>query len=152
MLALTWGDVQRGVVSVKSSAVDKEVLPTKTEESARSVRLSDRLKADLAELRLGRGVCQEDDFLFTNGNGRLYTSADALKLVLYPAQDKAGVQRFGWHGLRRFYINHLLDQNVMKDHVQKLVGHVIGSEVTDKHYRKVEQDAVLLDDYVVQIG
>ena len=152
VLALTWRDVKRGLVSVKSSAVDKEVLPTKTDQSARSVRLSDRLKADLAELRLGRGFCQEDDFLFTNGNGRLYTSADALKLVLYPAQEKAGVQSFGWHGLRRFYINHLLNRNVMKDHVQRLAGHVIGSEVTDKHYREVKQADVLLDDYVVEVG
>jgi hypothetical protein len=33
-----------------------------------------------------------------------------------------------------------------------LAGHVIGSEVTDKHYREVKQDDVLLDDYVVEVG
>lgn len=51
-----------------------------------------------------------------------------------PACIKAGVTPFGFHGLRRLVINTVLDHNVIKDHVQKLVGHSIGSRVTDRHY------------------
>lgn len=152
ILALSWGAVKRGVVDVKLSAVDRELLPTKTKDSTRKVKLSDKLKAKLAQMKLGATNSADEDFLFINSVGRLYTNTGAARNILWPAQKRAGVEHFGWHGLRRFYINHLLDSGVIEHHVQKLVGHTIGSDTTSKHYRRINTVDVLVDDYVVEVG
>jgi integrase len=152
ILALSWGAVKRGVVDVKLSAVDRELMPTKTKDSTRKVKLSDRLKAKLAQMKLGATNSSDEDFLFINSAGRLYTNTGAARNILWPAQKRAGVEHFGWHGLRRFYINHLLDSGVIEHHVQKLVGHTIGSDTTSKHYRRINTVDVLVDDYVVEVG
>ena len=152
ILALSWGAVKRGVVDVKLSAVDRELLPTKTKDSKRKVKLSDKLKAKLAQMKLGAANSSDEDFLFINSAGRLYTNTGAARNILWPAQKRAGVEHFGWHGLRRFFIIHLLDSGVIEHHVQKLVGHTIGSNTTSKHYRRINTVDVLVDDYVVEVS
>lgn len=150
--ALTWGDLSRGVIAVERSSVDAQIDKTKSRAGMRQIPLGQKLVAQLAELKLGNSQASDADFLFTNRNGRLFGSSDALRSVLRPALSRAGVEKFGWRGLRRFYINELLDQNIMLNHVQKLVGHELGSNVTEKHYRRVKQQDVLKDEYVVSLG
>ena len=152
ILALTWGDLSRDVIAVTSSTVEGRINATKSLTSVREIKLGAKLVAQLAELKLSRSQAGKEDFLFSNGNGRLFTSTDALKVILRPAIRRADVKEFGWRGLRRFYINELLDQNIMLNHVQKLVGHELGSNVTEKHYRRVKQQDVLKDEYVVSLG
>jgi len=110
------------------------------------LKISAQTAIMLKELR----VKSINRFVFANEKGRLLTSSDALNQALHPACKLAGVELFGWHGLRRLVINTLLDNNVMRDHVQKIVGHTIGSKVTDKHYREIDDEAVLRDDYVLK--
>tara|TARA_R100001443_G_scaffold68655_2_gene77337 strand:- start:1277 stop:2347 length:1071 start_codon:yes stop_codon:yes gene_type:complete len=152
ILALTWGDLGRHVIAITSSTVDKKINPTKSLTSNREIKLSAKLISQLAELKLGRNQTKKKDFLFTNENGLLFTSSDAIKVVLKPAISRANVKEFRWRGLRSFYINELMDQNIMLNHVQKLAGHELGSNVTEKHYRRVKQQDVLKDEYVISLG
>lgn len=152
VLALSWGDLVSNIIYVQTSAVEKKVNLTKTLSSTRKIQLSSRLVAQLAEIKLSKSQVTDLDFIFTNENGRLFASSEALLAVLKPAIRRAGVEKFGWRGLRRFYINELLDQNIMLNHVQKLVGHALGSNVTEKHYRRVKQQDVLKDEYVISLG
>ena len=152
VLALSWGDLDRNIIYVQTSAVDKRVNLTKTESSTRKIQLSSKLVAQLAEIKLSKGQATDLDFIFTNENGRLFASSEALLAVLKPAIRRAGVKPFAWRGLRRFYVNELMDQNIMLNHVQKLVGHELGSKATEKHYRRVKQQDVLKDEYVISLG
>jgi len=97
-------------------------------------------------LRLKNG----GDAVFRNGWNNLCQPTSAARKVLQPAQQKAGVQTFGWHGLRRWYRNHQEAQGVPLAHIQKLMGHAIGSAVTDRHYTVVRQDEVM--GYSVRVG
>ena len=148
ILALTWKAISGDVIKVEKSVVFGHVGKPKNKTSKRKVRIDGKLKLRLNTMRLA----STGDFLFTNSNGNLYTGTDATRQVLDKAIKKAGVQSFGWHGLRRFYENELEDQGMRKDHIQKLMGHQIGSQVTDRHYRVVREEAVLTDDYVLSIG
>lgn len=148
ILALTWQAISGDVIQVEKSAVFGHVGKPKNKTSQRKVRIDSKLKLRLNTMRLA----STSDFLFINSNGRLYAGTDATRQVLDPAIKIAGVQSFGWHGLRRFYENELEDQGMRKDHIQKLMGHQIGSQVTDRHYRVVREEAVMTDDYVLSIG
>ena len=126
---------------MEKSVVFGHVGKPKNKTSKRKVRIDSKLKLRLNTMRLA----STGDFLFTNSNNNLYTGTDATRQVLDKAIKKAGVQSFGWHGLRRFYENELEDQGMR-------MGHQIGSQVTDRHYRVVREEAVLTDDYVLSIG
>jgi integrase len=138
ILALEWDNIKGDTISVEASAVKTKIGTPKTKHSRRKVRVDKRLKLRLQEMRLQ----STSSFLFLNSNGRLFSSVDVLNRVLYPAIAKADVPKFGFHGLRRFYENELEAQGVMKDHIQRLMGHEIGSKVTDKHYRVVRQERI----------
>ena len=148
ILALTWSAISGDIIKVERSAVLGNVGKPKNKTSKRKIRIDNKLKLRLNKMRLA----STGDFLFTNSNGNLYSGTDVTRQVLDPAIKKAGVESFGWHGLRRFYENELEDQGMRKDHIQKLMGHQIGSQVTDRHYRVVREEAVLTDDYVLSIG
>lgn len=145
-LGLEWTNIRNDILYIKQSAVRAEIGKTKTAGSKRAVKISAQTATMMKELR----VKSINQFVFANEKGRLLTSSDALNQALHPACKLAGVELFGWHGLRRLVINTLLDNNVMRDHVQKIVGHTIGSKVTDKHYREIDDEAVLRDDYVLK--
>lgn len=152
VLGLAWGDVEHGIVSVRRSVVDgKDNQTTKTFDSERKIRISTKQRALLSEHKLACEATENDRYIFTTKHGRLLNSADVLKQVLYKAQRKAGTRKWGFHALRRFYINELAERQLMKEHIQKLAGHQMGSSVTEKYYRDVRNDVVLEDAYVVEL-
>lgn len=148
-LALEWTNVRNNVLFIKQSVARQEInTRMKTKNAKRKVPISAGLALALKEYRVAQ---TGSDFLFLNTVGNLFTSSDALNQALHPACARAGVEKFGWHGLRRLVINTLLNDLKSKDHVQKLVGHAIGSRVTDKHYREIADEDILRDDYVIAI-
>ena len=148
-LALEWSNVRNDILYIEQSVTRQEINQRlKTKNAKRRVKISAGLALMLKEFRVGQTGSK---FLFINTAGNLFTSSDALNQALHPACARAGVAKFGWHGLRRLAINTLLDRAVVKDHVQKVVGHAIGSRVTDKHYREIKDEDVLRDDYVIAI-
>ena len=144
---LTWLSISDCTVKITQSVVkgNRNKKP-KSKAAERVVPLDTSLNAKLAELRLKNG----GDAVFRNGWNNLCQPTSAARKVLQPAQEKAGVQTFGWHGLRRWYRNHQETQGVPLAHIQKLMGHAIGSAVTDRHYTVVRQDEIL--GYSVRVG
>lgn len=144
---LTWLSISDCTVKISESVVkgNRNKKP-KSKAAERVVPIDTSLNAKLAELRLKNG----GDAVFRNGWNNLCQPSTAARKVLQPAQQRAGVQTFGWHGLRRWYRNHQETQGVPLAHIQKLMGHAIGSAVTDRHYTVVRQDEVM--GYTVRVG
>jgi len=137
---LTWTSISDCTVKITQSVVKgQRNNKPKSKAAERVVPLDTSLNAKLAELRLNKG----GDAVFRNGWGKLCQPSSAARKVLHPAQRRAGVQAFGWHGLRRWYRNYQEAQGVPLAHIQKLMGHEIGSTVTDRHYTVVRQDEVM---------
>jgi integrase len=147
ILALRWDAIDGDKIHIRLSNDRGELGDTKTAGSNRIVRISKDLKDDLAQLK----SVSDSQWLFTNAKANLFAASDVLKSVLHKACVKANVKKFGFHGLRRFYINKLLNENKSKDHVQVLVGHKVGSDVTDKHYRQIRPEDVYKDEYIITL-
>jgi len=147
ILALRWDAIDGDKIHIRLSTDKGELGDTKTAGSNRTVRISEDLKDDLAQLK----AVSESEWLFTNSKGNLFYATDVLRAVLHRACNKANVQKFGFHGLRRFFINKQLNEGKSKDHVQVLVGHKVGSDVTDKHYRQIRPEEVYGDEYIITL-
>ena len=148
ILALEWSCLRGNVISVKASAVKGYVGACKTADSVRRLQIDSRLKARLAELKLQ----STGEFIFSTKDNKVLDGIDMLRQVLYPAIKRAGVPKFGFHGLRRFYCNELERQGVPKDFIQTKMGHAIGSATTGKHYRALRDEDHLKDDWIIEVG
>jgi integrase len=106
-LALKWSDVDFGQskLYVRRSVWRRKEQTPKNRRSVRAKHLLGGLKQILQshrELCLG---ANPEDYLFVNGAGRSYDPDDLRKRVLYPAMNKAGIERktarsYGFHLFR----------------------------------------------------
>lgn len=148
LVALEWSDINDGVLMVQRAVFRGQVKSTKTSNGLRKVQLSQQAQQTLdawAE------IAPKSEYIFPNTKGRLDNHDNWRSRGLHPACVKAKVRKFGWHGLRRFYINSLLDAGAPREYVQKLVGHAVGSSVTDIHYRRIRDEDVLQADLTVSV-
>lgn len=148
LVALEWSDINDGVLMVQRAVFRGQVKSTKTSNGLRKVQLSQQAQQTLdawAE------IAPKSEYIFPNTRGRLDNHDNWRSRGLHPACVKAKVRKFGWHGLRRFYINSLLDAGAPREYVQKLVGHAVGSSVTDIHYRRIRDEDVLQADLTVSV-
>jgi integrase len=148
LVSLEWGDIEENVLTVQRAAHRYLVKSTKTENGVRKLRLSQQARQTLCEWK---DKAPKSKYVFPTTTGKLDSQENWRSRGLHPACVRANVKKFGWHGLRRFYINSLLDAGAPKDHVQKLVGHAVGSHVTDAHYRRIRDEDVLQDDLTVSL-
>tara|TARA_R100000479_G_scaffold160733_1_gene98244 strand:- start:99 stop:1223 length:1125 start_codon:yes stop_codon:yes gene_type:complete len=148
LTALEWGDIEDGVLTVQRAAFRGAVKSTKTSNGLRKLRLSAEAQQTFEEWR---PQAPKSVYVFPATTGRMDSHDNWRNRGLHPACVKAGVPKFGWHGLRRFYINSLLDAGAPEDYVQKLVGHAVGSNVTAAHYRRIRDENVLTDTLTVSI-
>ena len=149
LCALEWGDIdEEGNLKVQRSVYNYEIKTPKTVNGLRRIRLSEQAQKLLANWK---EVAPKSAYVFPTTEGRMDGHDNWRVRGLHPACEKAGVTKFGWHGLRRFYINSLLDSGVPENHVQKLVGHAVGSNVTAKHYRRIRDEDVLQDGFTVSL-
>ena len=149
-LALEWSNVRGDTIIISQSAVNARVGKTKTDYSNRIVPVGAALSAAFKEYRFIVGTHRKYVFLNSRGNHFRGTCVD--RQVLQPAIKRAGLKSFGWNGLRRAYITHLLDKNMTERHVQKLCGHAPGSKMTRAVYDKVKVKDVLTAAHIVQFG
>jgi integrase len=106
-LALKWSDVdfEQSKLYVRRSVWHRK---EQTPKSRRSVRAKHLLGGLQRILQSHQELCvggQPDDYLFVNGAGRSYDPDDLRRRVLYPAMDKAGIERnvgrsYGFHLFR----------------------------------------------------
>ncbi len=149
-LALEWSKVRGDTIIISQSAVNARVGKTKTDYSNRIVPIGATLSALFKEYRFIVGTHRK--FVFLNSKGNHFRGTCVDRQVLQPAIKRAGLKSFGWNGLRRAYITHLLDNNMSERHVQKLCGHAPGSKMTRAVYDKVKSKDVLTAAHIVQFG
>jgi integrase len=106
-LALKWSDVDfdQSKLYVRRSIWHGK---KQTPKSRKSIRAKHMLGGLTRVLQSHRELCagrQPEDYLFVNGAGRSYDQDDLRRRVLYPAMDKAGIERtvarsYGFHLFR----------------------------------------------------
>ena len=64
-----------------------------------------------------------DDLIFPSRKGTALRRNNLLRRVLYPACDKIGIQRIGWHGLRHLHSTLQSEAGVPMKVVQAQMGH-----------------------------
>ncbi len=99
----------------------------KSKKSKRYVEMLPKPAATLKALRRGQ---EPRSFVFQDELGRPL-DLDAIYAVLHAAQDGAGVQRFGLHGLRHLYASALVDANAPVKLAQERLGHANSSTTMD---------------------
>lgn len=141
LLALTYSDIADNALTVNKQAYDKEIVPTKTESSVRTIPLSEEVikeiqihKAWHAEEMMKNGY--RTDNIFTTKTGNLYEkhNVDHACERLYK---RLGVTRRSFHTYRRTFGTKLAKSGAPIQTVSALMGHADIS-VTQKYYINVD--------------
>ena len=148
-LALKWCDVdfENSKIHIRRSLWHGEEQAPKSERSIRAKHLLDGLKNVLQEHRKLCVDPKPDDYLFTNSSGRSYDPDDLRRRVLYPAMDKAGIQRpiaraYGFHLLRHSAGSQMHEVTGDLKQTQSFLGHAsIG--ITSDVYVHLQPDSTV---------
>ncbi len=102
ILALRWKylDLLAGIIRVRESVYEGRFGTPKTASSKRDLPMGDGLKhAFLVHRGRGEEVASES-LVFCTRKGTAFNSKNLQQRVLWPACDKAGISRIGWHSFR----------------------------------------------------
>jgi len=118
-LALKWCDVDfsQAKLYIRRSLWHGREQSPKSRSSVRAKQMLDGLKRVLRDHGQLCVCAQPQDYLFANGAGRSYDPDDLRRRVLYPAMDKAGIER----KVARFYGFHLFRHSAGSQ-MQQLTG------------------------------
>jgi len=125
LFALRWChvDFERGVLQVRESVHKGKFGPPKTRNSVRDLPLGSVALAALLEHRQRAGRCSPDDLLFPSRTGTALQRNHVLRRVVYPACDRAGIPRVGWHSLRHLHATLLSETGESLKVAQVQLGH-----------------------------
>jgi integrase len=144
ILGLRWDDVNLlgGTVRIQRSAVGKYQDETKTESSAETLPLHERLVKVLMEWRTAEPVIE--GWVFGSPvTDRPYHRDSLHKDYLTPAALKIGLPRLGWHDFRHTYRAMLRDLGLPLEVQQKLMRH--SSIAMTAHYGNSGMDETKRD-------
>lgn len=107
---------------------------SKKKEHFRTIPLSDTMISLLLDYK--ENVSKSSIYLFVNRfNQPFYDSSNINKYHLYPLLEKLGIEKKPLKGIRKSFVTFMLDSNEVPLHtVQRMVGHQIGSRVTEQNY------------------
>lgn len=146
-LALKWGDVdfEHSKLYVRRSVWRRREQAPKSRRSIRAKHLLDGLAQVLKRHRELSVSSQAEDYIFANGAGRYYDPDDLRKRVLYPAMDKAGIERkvargYGFHLFRHSAGSQMQEVTGDLKQTQSFLGHS-GIGVTGDVYVHLQPDS-----------
>jgi len=129
-LALKWSDVdfEKSRLYVRRSIWRGKEQTPKTEKSIRAKHLVSGLKE---ALQRHRDLCQEtepENYVFANGAGKSYDPDDLRRRELYPAMDRAGIERrgarsYGFHLFRHSAGSQMQEVTGDLKQTQSFLGH-----------------------------
>jgi integrase len=129
-LALKWSDVdvEQSKLYVRRSVWRGKEQSPKSRRSIRAKHLCGGLKRILQSHRELCVSRQPEDYLFANGAGHSYDPDDLRRRVLYPAMDKAGIQRkvarsYGFHLFRHSAGSQMQEVTGDLKQTQRFLGH-----------------------------
>ena len=137
-VALTWDnvDLERGIVRVRRARKHLGTIgEPKTKAAIRDVNLGAPLVAELREWKLRQSpLLAKLNLVFPHHDGYLPPVNNWRRVGLYPACDRAGVERIRWHHLRHYFASILLfDLQLTDAVVTQLMGHKDISVTRDKY-------------------
>ena len=145
-LALKWSDADfdQSKLYVRRSVWRRK---QQTPKSRKSVRAKHLLEGLARVLRSHWERCtakKPEDYLFTNAAGRSYDPDDLRKRVLYPAMDKAGIERkverfYGFHLFRHSAGSQMQEVTGDLKQTQSFLGHA-SIEITSDVYVHLQPD------------
>ena len=125
LFALRWRhvDLERGVLQVRESVHRGKFGPPKTRNSVRDLPLGSVVLAALLAHRRRVGENSPDDLLFPSRKRTALCRNNLLRRVVYPACDRAGIPRVGWHSLRHLHATLLSEAGEPLKVAQAQLGH-----------------------------
>lgn len=125
LFALRWRhvDIERGVLQVRESVYKGKFGRPKSRSSIRDLPLGSVVLTALLDHRRRVGQVSPDDLLFSSRKGTALARNNVLRPFVYPACDRAGVPRVGWHSLRHLHATLLSDLKEPLKVAQAQLGH-----------------------------
>jgi integrase len=124
ILGLRWGrlDLENGMLRVVETFYRGQFSTVKSRRSERRVPLSPIVHT---ALRQRRGLVKGGpaDLVFATRNGKPLSDGNLLKRLIYPACDRLGMPRLGWHALRHLHSTLLSQLGVPVAVAQAQLGH-----------------------------
>jgi integrase len=118
------------------------VVPPKSKTSRRTVNMPAQLEELLKQLR---AITRNDSkFVFQQNAEGAPMDPDLIYDVLQDAQARAGVKRFGFHGLRHLYASRLQEAGASPAHTRDRLGHST-IEMTNRYTHDVTDGRVFSD-------
>ena len=120
-------------VTVEQSVWNGRIQTPKTPNAYRQIDLAPEL-GDLLRAFIGD---RRDGLVFANLRGKPLSQTNLLHRLLYPILEKLGVEKCGFHAMRRFRVTWLRKSRVPEDIIRFWMGHA-DKTVTDGYSRLSE--------------
>jgi integrase len=133
-------------IVVEQSSWQGHIQTPKTKNAYRQIDINSEL-AEMVKKFVGT---RQNGLLFTNSVGRALAQTNLLQYSLHPSLKELGVEKSGFHAMRRFRITWLRKQRAPEDFIKFWLGHAEQS-VTDG-YSKLNQDTGFRRQVAEQVG
>jgi len=133
-------------ITVEQSCWQKSIQTPKTKSAYRQIDVCPEL-AKLLKQFIGD---RQSGLIFANGAGRLLSQTNVVRRSLHPILEELGVEKTGFHAMRRFRTTWLRKQRTPEDLIRFWLGHA-QSSVTDG-YSKVADDIEYRREVAEKIG
>jgi integrase len=133
-------------ITVEQSCWQKNIQTPKTKSAYRQIDVC----TDLAKLLKQFVGDRESGFVFANGVGKPLSQGNVIRRSLYPILKELGVDKTGFHAMRRFRTTWLRKQRTPEDLIRFWLGHA-KSSMTDG-YSKLCDDIEYRHEVAEKIG
>ncbi len=133
-------------ITVEQSCWEKNIQTPKTKSAYRQIDVCSGL-ANLLKQYVGD---RQSGLLFANASGQPLSQTNVVRRSLHPILESLGVEKTGFHAMRRFRATWLRKQRTPEDLVRFWMGHA-KSSVTDS-YSKVSDDVDYRQEVAEAIG
>lgn len=133
-------------ITVQQSCWDGTIQTPKTKNAYRQVDVCDELAKLLKEFVKGR----QPGLLFVNKSGQPLSQTNLARRSLHPVLKSLGVEKAGFHAMRRFRTTWLRKQRAPEDLIRFWLGHAKGS-MTDG-YSKLADDLEFRTEIAEKVG
>lgn len=125
LFALRWRhvDFTSGVIQIRESVHNGEFGPPKTTSGCRDLPMGSVVLCALLEHRKKPMRAEPNDLVFPSRRGTALGRNNLLRRVLYPACDRVGIPRVGWHSFRHLHATLLSETGQPLRVAQAQLGH-----------------------------
>lgn len=125
IIGLQWGDLDfdRGLLHVRRDVYQGRVDEVKTASAERVMPLHATIVQSLMAWRLNAQYQADEEFVFSQDNGRPMWADTVRESVLYPVSENLGLGKVGWHAFRHLFASTLPVVGANTVVAKELMGH-----------------------------